>query len=238
MIEIPSLPELRRSARIAGLWYLLLAVTGGFGQAVIRGSLVVLGDTTKTIENLLAHETLFRFAAVSDLACQVLQVFLGLALYHLFRDVDRRQARLLLFLVAVMIPVAFLNVLNEWAALIILGGGGNGAGFSTEQIHALAMMFLQFNSQGIVIVGIFWGLWLLPFGILILKSDFIPKVFGVALMVGCASYLADSLTWLILPSFGKTVSNIAMIGMLIGEIPVLLWLLIVGAARKKPLKIG
>ena len=104
--------------------------------------------------------------------------------------------------------------------------------FAPGQLNALAMVFLNLYEQGISIVGIFWGLWLFPFGMLIIKSKFIPKIIGVFLIIGCFSYLVDSFTSLLFPEYKTIVSPLMIVSLAIGEFSIILWLLIKGVKGK------
>ena len=163
----------KTTARTAGLLYLVLALTGGFSMLYVP-SLIVPGDVAATANNLAAHESLFRLGIVSGLICQVVFVFLALALYQLFRGVNQTHASVMVALVVAAVPVAFVNMLNQLAALRILTGADYLAVFERDQLNALMMLFLDLHSQGLLIVEIFWGLWLVPLGLLVMKSRFMP----------------------------------------------------------------
>ena len=106
--------------------------------------------------------------------------------------------------------------------------------FDKRLLKAMAMLFLDLHRYGYV-VGWALGLWLFPFGVLVFRSGFLPRILGVLLIAACFGYLADSLTSLLLPSYEHVVSQIADIPLMIGEPAVLLWLLIRGA-KDQPLE--
>jgi hypothetical protein len=126
------------------------------------------------------------------------------------------------------IPIVFLNVLGEIAALILLSGANFLAVFDKPQLDALAMLFIRLHGQGLQVASIFWGLWLFPFGLLIMRCGFIPKVLGILVIVAGVGYLLGSFTSLILPHPVGILSDIAGI-LTLGEPPIILWLLIWGA---------
>jgi hypothetical protein len=105
--------------------------------------------------------------------------------------------------------------------------------FDKPQRDALAMLFLGLHSQGIIVISIFWGLWLFPFGVLVMRSGFLPRVLGILLIVNSFAYPAVSLTLWLLPSYLNVVNRFAMIAEL-GELWIVLWLLIKGA-KDQPL---
>ena len=221
----------KTTARTAGLLYLVVAVTGGFSMLYVP-SLIVPGDVAATANNLVAHESLFRLGIVSGLTCQVVFVFLALALYQLFREVNRTHASVMVALVVAAVPVAFVNMLNQLAALRVLSGADYLAVFERDQLNALMMLFLDLHSQGLLIVEIFWGLWLVPLGLLVMKSRFMPGFLGVLLIIGFLGYCVDFLTRLLFPSFTAIVSPIAGASKF-GELAMILWLLIKGVRNQK-----
>ena len=124
----------------------------------------------------------------------------------------------------VSVPITMLNQLNQFAALMLLSGADYLTVFTADQLQAQVMFFLDLSEAGVFIVQIFWGLWLLPFGYLVYKSGFLPRILGVLLMIGCFGYLIDFFTFFLLPNFDTTVSEFTGLG----EFFILLWLLIKG----------
>ena len=217
-----------KAARVAGAVYLSMVVTAPFSLIYIPSSLVVRGNPTATANNILAHETLFRFGIVADLITSVIFMFLVLALYRLLSGVNKPHASVMVALVLVSAAVGFMNVLNHIAALTLFRGGDFLAVFEKTQRDALAMLFLRLHDQGNVINEIFWGLWLFPFGVLVMRSRFLPRILGGWLIVNCFAYLALSFTSLLLPQYRAMVWRISFPA-LFGEMAIALWLLIKGA---------
>jgi hypothetical protein len=218
----------KKTARIAGLLYLVVAITGAFSILYVPATLIVPGNAAATAERIASSEFLFRLAITSGLICQITFIFLVFALQRLLRDVDETYATAMVSLVIVAVPIAFLNMLNHLAVLILLSGADFLSAFNTTQLHALVMVFLRLHEHGIVIVQMFWGLWLFPFGVLVFRSRFLPRVLGVLLMIAAFAYLADSLTTLLMPRYGDVVSSVTGIPAGLGEFAIMLWLLIKG----------
>ncbi len=218
-----------KAARIAGAVYLLLVVTAPFRLMYIPSALFVRGNATATANNIAAHELLFRLGIVSDLLTGTIVIFVVLALYRLLKGVDESHAVLMVILGGVM-PAAiyFFNVLNDAAALLLVRGADFLSVFEKPQRDALAMLFLRLHGQEILAAEIFWGLWLFPFGVLVFRSRFLPRILGVWLIINGFAYLTNSFTGLLLPQYEDMVSNITFPVML-GEIAIMLWLLIKGA---------
>jgi hypothetical protein len=217
-----------KAARIAGAVYLSMVLTAPFSLIYVPSKLIVHGNATATADNILAHETMFRLSTLAELVGQVIFICLGFALCRLLRDVNKAWAWLMVGFVLVSAAVGFLNALNNIAALILFRGGEFLTVFDKPQRDALAMLFLRLHSNGHFINEIFWGLWLFPFGLLVFRSGFLPRILGIWLMINCFGYLALSVIALFFPDYYGTAFNLAQ-PVLFGELAIMLWLLIKGA---------
>jgi hypothetical protein len=222
---------MNNSGRFAGLLYVLGSIPGFFALLYVPSKLFVHGDATATANNIAAHETLFRLGVATDLISQAMFIFVGLALYDLLKEVNRRHALMMLTLILVAIPIAFLNEVNSIAALVMARGPDFLSVFDKAQRDALATLFLNLRGSGFDVCGIFWGLWLFPLGMLVYRSRFLPRFLGILLMVGTIAYLANSFTSLVLPQYEAVVSR-WMNPLQAVEIVFMLWLLIKGATPK------
>lgn len=218
----------KKNARVAGILYLIMGITGAFGLMYVPSQVIVSGDAAATARNIIDSELLYRLGIISNLICQTSFIFLVLALNRLFKEVNEKHAKLMVSLVIAAVPIAFLNELAQIAALHLLSGAEYLKAFEPDQLNALVMVFLNLHEQGTFIAGIFWGLWLFPFGYLVIKSGFIPKILGIFLIIGCFAYLADSSTALLIPRQKGIVTDILMLPLAVGEILMILWLLIKG----------
>ena len=224
----------KKAARIAGLLYLVNGVTGFFGIIYVPSRLIVSGNAAATANNVLASERLFRLGIVSELICAAEFVFLLWVLYRLLGGVNKTYASLMVILGLVFVPIMLVNTLSEIAALMLLRGADFLSVFDKRQLQAMAMLFLDLHRYGYV-VGWISGLFLFPFGVLVFRSGFLPRILGVLLIAAGFGYLADSLTPLLLPSYGDIVGRIANIPLTLGEPALILWLLIRGA-KDQPLE--
>jgi len=217
-----------KAARVAGALYLLL-LFAPLRLIYIPSALFVRGNATATANNIAAHELLFRLGIAGDLFTGTMVIFLVLALYRLFKGVDQSLAALMVILGGLMVaPIYFLNTLNDVAALLLARGVDFLSVFEKPQRDALAMLFLRLHHQGVVANEIFWGLWLFPLALLVIKSGFLPRFLGVWLMINGFAYVITSFTGLLLPEYEGIVSNITFPALL-GELVFMLWLVIKGA---------
>jgi hypothetical protein len=223
----------RNPGRFAGLLYVLVSIPGIFALIYVPGKLIVDGNATATASNIAAHETLFRLGIAANLISQILFMWVALALYDLLKEVNRRQAALMLTLIVVPVPIVLLNELNAIAALILVRGTDFLSIFEKPQRDSLAMLFLNLHSYGFDITAIFWGLWLFPLGLLVYRSGFIPRLLGVLLMLNGFTFPVNSFTSLLLPQYENIVSR-WMKPLSFAELLFMFWLLIMGA-KPKPL---
>jgi len=223
---------LSKKARVAGLLYLLGSLFGIVRLIYVPNTLFVYGNATATANNIAAHELLFRLGIVSYLLCAALWIFVTLALYRLFKEVNQALAVLMVILGSLMVtPIFFVNTVNDAAALLFIRGGGYLSVFDKPQRDAFARLFLDLHHQLDLANEIFWGLWLIPFGLLVYRSRFLPRILGVWLIIACFAYLALSLTGFLFPAYEDQAGNIAQ-PIMLGELATMLWLLIMGANEK------
>ena len=218
----------KKQARFAGLLYLLASIIGCFGLIYVPGKLIVRGDATATANHIRASETLFRLGIATELFGFTMFIFVVLALYRLFKGVNEKHALAMATLLLVSIPISLLNLLNDIAALVIVNGASFLSMFETRQLDALAYLFVRLHGQGFVVAQLFWGLWLFPFGILIIRSGFIPRVLGFLLFIAGFGNVASSFTSLLLPSYAPITDRFTSV-LTAAELPIIFWLLIWGA---------
>jgi hypothetical protein len=142
--------------------------------------------------------------------------------------VNRSLAMLMLVLGLIDVPIFFVNSLNDVGALLFARGADFLSAFGEPQRDAMVMLFLRLHHYGEVVNEVFWGLWLLPFGLLVYKSRFLPRLLGVWLILNCFAYLAQNVTGILLPQYTTVVSNISL-PLQFGELAIMLWLLVLGA---------
>lgn len=157
-------------------------------------------------------------------------MFIGWVLYRLFKHVNERQAKLLVILVMVQIPVVFFMEAFSITSLLLFKGEILKT-FNPDQRQDLAMLFLKINEYVTVILEMFWGLWLFPFGQLVYRSGFIPRIFGVFLILNGVTYIIHCFTHILLPMYQALVFQIATPIWTLGEVSIMLWLLIKGVSK-------
>jgi Domain of unknown function (DUF4386) len=216
--------SIQRTARLAGGLYLSLVPFGVFSFVYVPSVLLVRGDAAATSRNIMASEWLFRAGTVSHLISQIIVPFLALAIYRLLKHVNKEHAVVMVVLALLGIPISFLTEVNHLAALRLLRSAGEEA-YTSSQLQIQAMLFLDMRQSGVLLAQVFWGLWLLLVGSLVFRSGFLPKLLGVAVLIGGAGYLVDSAMHLLFPG-RATISQFTALG----ELMLPVWLLIKGVS--------
>lgn len=228
----PTTPTERTSplvyARVAGLLYLIIAVLGGFAYFFALQNLVVPGNAAATANNIVASESLFRLGFAANLVVFLIEIVQPVLLYILLRPVSNILALVMMFCRLAMAAIMGVNLLNQFTALMLLSDASYLAVFETDQLEALALLSLNVFEYGYDIALVFFGLHLVALGYLVYKSGYFPKVLGVLLVVASLSYLIDSFSGFLFPSYEVIIAQIIIAPTVIAELSFVFWLLIKG----------
>jgi hypothetical protein len=214
-------------ARVAGLLYLIIFLAALFGPIFVRSNLIVPDDAIATANNIMASESLFRAGIVSYLVIFLSEIVLSVLLYVLLKPVSKTLSLIAMVFRLAMTTIHGINLLNQFFALLLLSGSGYLAVFETDQLHALALLFLNAHELGWSIGIVFFSLHVFLLGYLVYKSGYFPRILGVLLIFASLAYLIDSLAILLLPNYEVTPVFIA-IPIAAAELLFPLWLLIKG----------
>ena len=225
---------IKKTSRIAGFWYLLVAIFGAFNTMFVESKLYVSGDAAATVTNILASERLFRLGILSNMITTICFLLLANTMYKLFKSVDKDLVRLMVIFIIASVPLAYFELL-KFAPILLSSKAAYLSAFEPAQLQALAKVFLDLYKQGFFITYIFYGLWMFPLGMLVFKSGsgFIPKALGVLLMGGCFGYLVSFLE-VYLPLNYIAITSLWMNIAIIAEVLCILWLLFIGPKDQKP----
>jgi Domain of unknown function (DUF4386) len=221
---------LKKTARIAGLWYLSFSL-GPFYLLYVPSKTIVHNNAAATVASVIAHETLFRWGMLAETVGAVIFIALSLALYHLFEDVDRHRARQLVALVLVSSALSLASVLFNAAALLVFRGDG-GVVFDTPIREAMGMLLIRIHGQASGVNEMFWGLWLLPFGSLVVSSRFLPRWLGYWLLLDGVAWVVMSVAWFLAPQYNDALFKYLQPVFFV-ELVAMLWLLIIGAEEHR-----
>ena len=215
--------------RVAGLWYLLLVILGPLRLIYIPEKLFVSGNVAATVNNIAAHELLFRLGIAGDLVGAVVLVLMTLAFYRLFAGVDRSLAVMVVIFGGVMPALLyFVGVICDLGTLMVVKNADFLLVFDKPQRDALAMIFLNLHDYTNTAAETLWGVWLLPLAALAYRSRFLPRFLGVWLALGGIAWVALSFSAVLWPQYKGVVYTISQPAT-IGEMVFALWLAIRGA---------
>lgn len=217
----------RSTARIAGVLYLLLVITGAFAHLVVRDRVYEPGNAAVTVENIVANSTLFRLAVVADILMATVFVFLGIVLYMLLKDVDRKSATAMVVFVSVGAGMILVNLIFHFAAWLVATDATYATALGVEGSEALVLLLVEMHHYGYLLAGVFFGLWLLPLGYLAYRSDYFPRVLGILLMAASASWIIDTALRFAFPDLNEIVHIVVTIPTF-AEFLLLLYLLVKG----------
>ena len=226
--EIINVNSVKKTARIAGILYLLVGIFGGFAEGYLEPKMYAAGNAAVTAGNVTANAGLVRLGVVADLLDGTFFLILALVLYVLFEQVSKSVARTLLALVMIAVAITCLSALFEFEGLRVAAGAVDMASLGTAGSNAVVLLLLDAQHYGLLIAQIFFGLWLAPLGYLVYKSGWFPKALGILLVAACVSYLVDVLAAFLLPEIANVVHGFAVILPAIAEPWMVLYLLIVG----------
>jgi hypothetical protein len=227
MIDIADV-SLRQAAVFAGLGYLIVFI---FGFANIRREkLTVRGDAATTASNIVASESRFRAGTASWIVVLVADVVVAWALYVFLKPVGESLSLLTAWVRLVYVAIAAVAVVNLLSAVGLLTDADESEGFRADQRNAQAMLFLRSYDFGFNVGFVFFGLHILGLGYLIVRSDYIPTVLGVLLIVASVAYLVDSFACFLSSSYGSNEAHslVFAIPAIISELSLTVWLLVWG----------
>ena len=222
--------SLKKTARVAGLWYLGFTL-GPFYLLYVPSKTIVRHDASATAARILSHESLYRWGMLAETLGMVIFIGLSLALYRLFENVDRHRARQLVALVLVSSAVGAVTAVFSAAALVVFHGGDAFAAFDGHTREAVGMTLIRIRGQANGINQMFWGLWLLPFGSLVVNSRFLPRWLGYWLLLDGLAWVVMSVTWFLAPDHSDALFRYFQ-PVFMAELAAMLWLLIMGASEK------
>ena len=224
------------TARAAGLLWLLAAATTGFSLVYVRPKLIVPGDVAATVTNILALESLFRASIASSILSQIFSLLFGVTIFRLLKEVNKKLAMVCLASLLLGAGVGAVNSLNNIGALVVVTNPDYLKAFQPGQLNALAMTFLRLNSSGVGLVELFMALFMFSFGLLIIRSGYLPRILGILLMIGGCAFSINTFTKILIPqSYPALITQATMVLNAFAAPATILWLLIKGVDEQQPI---
>lgn len=234
---VEGLKGMNRTARLAGLFYLITVTTGIFGLMYVPSQISVQGDPSATIANIVAMESFYRLGIAAALVCYTVFLVVPLLLYRLLSPIRQSAAILMVVFAVINVPLALFSIGKKLDVLSLLNRASDAPTIPFDQVQAQVLSLLHSYDNGMLIGEIFAGLWLIPFGYLVFKSGFIPRVLGLVLIAGGLGYLLTVFGHILVPNYDQLpIANFDTLPAGVGEIGICLWLLIVGVneSKRKP----
>ncbi len=178
--------RLIHTARITGIWYLLLAIAGILGFLVVHPQ-IYTSDPRQTLANLAEEETLARLRLLLEFAIIISQALAAVWFYRLFRNINEWAALATGIWGTVNAVVIMVSAISMGVAINISSSSG-GIGDKVEIVELLTGLIS--NAWGVG--GIFFGLWLIPMGYVITSSKRMPVWLGRILIIGGFGYLLSA----------------------------------------------
>ena len=232
-IKTESTASPKRLARIAGVFYLLVAIFGGFAEGFGDPMMYVAGNAAATAANVLADPGLVRVIVAAHLVNAVFFVLTAMSFHVLLQHVNKNVARAMLVFVAISAGITTLNAVFQFEGLQVATNNSYVDAFGAAGSNALVLLLLDIQHYGTLSAQVFFGLWLAPLGYLTYKSGLFPKALGVTLVAATVYYLVHLITAFLVPDFHKQIQPFILI-VIIAEVWLLGYLLIVGVRTAKP----
>src|SRR5713226_4636874 len=211
-------PEQHTAAKVAGFLYLFLMVTAMFAGFYARGPLIVPGDVVQTAKNIATSQQLFRIGTVSDLITFAGDVILVLALYVVLKPVNRNVALLAAFWRLAECAILAVITLNDFVALRLLSGADYLRAFDTQQLQALARLFVGVQADGYLIGLVLFGLGSTVFSYLWFKSRYIPRGLAAWGIFSSLVVAIVTLAIMVFPSLAAVVIPVYFVPIFIFEV--------------------
>jgi len=220
----------KKTARFAGLLFLLMVVSGLFAEIFFRQKLFT-DDMAVTVDNILHNDFLYRAGILSDIIMSLSYLFTALVLYKLLVSVNKNMASLMVLFAAAGCVLLLSNIMNEFAPLYMVGAGSQAGSLSPGQLQDMAMLSFTTYGHGYMIGQVFFALWVLPLGILIYRSMFIPKVIGILFLIEVAGGLLSVVVHFLIPN--ESIESVLLLPGVLAEFVFMFWLLIRGINESK-----
>lgn len=224
--------QTRNLSLYGGLAYLGVIITGIFSEAYVRGGLAVTNNPAQTAQNIADNIGLWRWAAGSDVFTIGFDIVVALCLYYLLKPTNPALSLLVAFLRIVSLAVLAIGVLSHFLPALLLDGGENLNVFSTEQLNSMGYLSLRLHNVTYHVCLILCGFYNLLMGYLLYKSDFFPKLIGIAIVICGVCQFANSFTFFVAPQIQDLIGDYALMPALLAELALTFWLIYRGIRPK------
>lgn len=180
--------KLVNTARVTGIWYLLMAISGVFGFMVFHPLIFISGDIEQTLSNLIEFESKARIRLLFEFVIVISQALTAIWFYKLFKNIKEWAAYALSVWGIVNSVLIMISAISMASAIEIANSS-----IHTIENKILTVDILQnliTNAWGVG--GLFFGLWLLPMGYVVMKSERMPIWLGRIIFIGGFGYILNT----------------------------------------------
>ncbi|MDE3155758.1 MAG: DUF4386 domain-containing protein [Acidobacteriota bacterium] len=220
-------------ARLAGVLYLLIIVTGIFGEVFVRNAFVVTADPAATAIRITADPSLWRLGTAVVLFEHLLDVPVALILYLLMRPVSRFLALLALLFTLVSTAALVAFKLTLLVPIFLLGNAQYLKALDPGLLQALSYVAIRADAYGFGIGLVYFGAFCLVVGHLIFRSSFFPRVLGVLMGIAGLCYLTNSFALIAAHAFADTIYPLILVPAFVAELSFCLWLIVKGVDEER-----
>jgi hypothetical protein len=222
--------SLHKAAIVAGIGLLIMTIFAIFANFFVFQKLIIPGDATTTANNIMTNEMQFRIGICSFLIVIICDVVVAWALYVFLKPVNKSLSLLAALFRLVYATIFAIALVNYYSVFQLLSGSDYLAIFETSKLHAQVMLSINAFRDGWAVGFVFFGLHLALLGYLVFRSDYIPRILGILLIVAGIGYLIDNFGKFLFPNFDVIISMVTGLG----ELIFMFWLLIKGSKIQEP----
>lgn len=218
-------------AKVAGISLLLVVIAGIFANVFVLGALLVPDDAAATADNITSSNLLFRFGILVFIFMFMLDLVIAWALYILLKQVSKTGALLTIFFRAVYAAISAAPLASLLSISYLLSDGAQLGALDPSQVDLEMLMSIESANNAWIIGTLFFSVHMLLLGYLVFKSGFIPKVFGILLLLGGLGYLVDNIVWVLTAEITDLMVIFSIIAFVLGiaaELAFAIWLLVKG----------
>ena len=224
--------SLNKTVRLTGFLYFLVAIAGIFNFMYVFPKIMAEDDIAATSRNMLANESLYRFSIAIAIVANMIFVTVVLLLHRLLRPVNELLAKLMAAFILITIPVSFVDEGIKFAVLQIFKGNLLRS-MQEAQAQDLAALLLKVGDYMSQLSSFLWGLWLIPLARLVYRCGFLPKILGILLLLNGLGFIISSGTFILFPDHVASVNKHIFPTYFLGELPFMLWMMIIGVRKKR-----
>ncbi|WP_026592906.1 DUF4386 domain-containing protein [Bacillus sp. UNC437CL72CviS29] len=226
----------RKSALVAGILLIIMALAAFFSYGFAHGSLVVQGDASATFNNIKSSNMLFKAEIFGWVIILITDIMIAWAFYMFLKPINKNLSLLGAWFRLIYATILGIAILNLIFVLLLSKSTDYLSLFKMDQLQAHMMLFLEaFESIWSIGLIIFGG-HLMIVGYLVFKSDRIPKIISALLLLASIGYIVINLFNTTLSQYDAVISNLKIVfnvPMIVGELGFGIWLLFRGGKVHK-----